>query len=252
MLACFTVFSVSTEEFAAESISYSNRSSYPISVEPFLTAGIALGDIDGDGDMDMVEANGRHWPQANYVYFNAQNRGLTKRIQLGAHEFTGYTVRLADMDGDGDLDVVQASDKQQNQIYFNDGMGRFGPANFFGSIQSNTRSIEIADLNGDEALDILEVCRGTPNQIFVNDGAGRFPGMPRSEPSLPVEFGDLSDRTLSLRVADMNDDGKVDLVLANRDGQQNKILLGLGDLRFGSAINFGSGEDDTAGWWSLI
>ena len=141
----------------------------------------------------------------------------------------------------------QASDKQQNQIFFNDGAGQFGPAHLFGDIKSNTRSIEVADINGDGALDILEVCRGTPNQLFINDGAGRFPGMEQSARVVPVTFGDLSDRTLSVKVADMNDDGLLDLILANRDGGQNKILLGRGHLQFGSAISFGSGKDDTRG-----
>jgi hypothetical protein len=45
----------------------------------------------------------------------------------------------------------------------------------------------------------------------------------------------------------MNDDGQVDLILANRDGGQNKILLVRGHLKFGPAIPFGSGEDDTRG-----
>jgi len=156
----------------AQEIVYSNHKSYPISLEPFLTAGIALGDIDGDGDMDMVEANGRHWPQANYVYLNADNRRLASRYQLEALERTAYTVKLADMNGDGHLDIVQASDKQQNQIFFGDGVGGFGAAHLFGSVESNTRSITLADLNGDTALDILEVCRGTPNQIFLNDVPG--------------------------------------------------------------------------------
>jgi len=35
-------------------------------------------------------------------------------------ERTSYAVKLADMDGDGDLDIVQASDKLENQIYFNE------------------------------------------------------------------------------------------------------------------------------------
>ena len=221
-------------------IYYSNRASYPISVEPFITAGIAIGDIDGDGDLDMIEANGRHWPQASYVYFNADNRGLSRRTQLGEHERTGYTVMLADLDSDGDLDVVQASDRQENQVFFNDGEGQYGPAHLFGSVDSNTRSIEIADLNGDGALDILEVCRGTANLIFLNDSEGHFD-------SPAIAFGDLSDRTLSVRAADMNDDGYVDLVLANRDQQQNKILLGDGNMRFQTAIPFGSGMDDTRG-----
>ena len=230
---------------AQESI-YSNKASYPISMEPFLTAGVALGDIDGDGDLDMIEANGRHWPQANYVYFNADNRRLSARYQLEPMERTSYRVRLADLDGDGDLDIIQASDKMRNQIHLNDGKGKFGPALFFGSVASNTRSIAVADINQDGAPDILEVSRGTQNLIFLNDGAGSFPTMAGDDRE-PLSFGAVEDRTLNVAVADMNGDGLMDLVLANRDGDANEILMGLGGMRFGRPVVFGSGSDDTRG-----
>ncbi|HIF82810.1 MAG TPA: VCBS repeat-containing protein, partial [Candidatus Marinimicrobia bacterium] len=48
-------------------------------------------------------------------------------------------------------------------------------------------------------------------------------------------------------VADMNGDGLMDLVMANRDGDANEILMGLGGMRFGRPVVFGSGSDDTRG-----
>ena len=97
---------------------YSERGSYAISSDENITAGVALGDIDGDGDLDLIESNGRHWAHASFVYFNAANRGFTKRIQLGDFQTTGYRVELMDMDGDGDLDVVMAADRLPNKLYF--------------------------------------------------------------------------------------------------------------------------------------
>lgn len=133
---------------------FSDRRAYPVAAEDFRTAGVALGDVDGDGDLDLVEANGRHWAQPNYVYYNSDGR-FTARVKLGALEVTSYTVDLADIDGDGDLDIVSASDRHANQVHLNDGKGHFGAPIWFGDSASATRSITVADVNGDGKPDIV-------------------------------------------------------------------------------------------------
>ncbi len=220
-------------------ITYSNRASYPVSVEPFFTAGVAIGDVDGDGDSDLLEGNGRPWAQSNYIYFNAENRGLTSRVRLGDIDTTTYITKLADMDNDGDLDAIIAADKYPNSIYLNDGKGNFDQGHEFGTVQSNTRGLTVADINGDGFMDILEISRGSANYIFLNDGKGGL--------KLATTFGTQKDSTLSVAVADIDRDGKRDLVLANRDGNPNMILRQTSDLVFEEWAEFGSGQDDTRG-----
>ncbi|MEQ9230370.1 MAG: hypothetical protein RIF46_06775, partial [Cyclobacteriaceae bacterium] len=41
-----------------------------LGLEKNLTASVSAGDIDDDGDVDVIVANGRHWPEQNRVYFN--------------------------------------------------------------------------------------------------------------------------------------------------------------------------------------
>ena len=66
---------------------------------------ITLGDIDGDGDLDMVVAN---YNQANKVYTNNGSGSFEDSTQtLGSRNSMDIT--LGDIDGDGDLDMVVAN-----------------------------------------------------------------------------------------------------------------------------------------------
>lgn len=200
------------------------------------SASVRLGDIDGDGDLDAVVANGRHWPQQNIVCINGGRANFTVIRNLGDELATSYATELADLDGDGDLDIAVGNDRAPNKIFLNDGSGHFMPHTTFGEV-TNIRSLTLADINGDGHVDILANSRGTQNKIYYNDGSARF--------GAEQPFGNDNDSTIAVAVADMNGDGHQDLVLANRDGQQNYVLLNDGKNRFSDRVPFGTGSDET-------
>ena len=75
------------------------------------SANVNLGDIDGDGDVDIVLAKGRHWPLPEVVLVNDGRGGFAERRSVGDVEDRTYTAALADLDGDGDLDLVVGNDR---------------------------------------------------------------------------------------------------------------------------------------------
>ncbi|MGB1816570.1 MAG: FG-GAP repeat domain-containing protein [Rubripirellula sp.] len=201
-----------------------------------LTASVRLGDFDGDGDLDVAAANGRHWPQQNYLLFNQVRGRFNVQRRLGTDLRTTYATEVADLDGDGDLDIAVGNDMAPCQVMLNDGQGHFVPGASLGEL-SSVRSLTLADLDGDGDVDILATSRGRPNRIFLNDGAAGFGSQ--------KIFGGPSDSTISVAVADLNQDGHNDLVLANRDGQQSYALLNDGKLGFKTRVYFGDKHDET-------
>ena len=194
------------------------------------SASVRMGDLDGDNDLDVVVANGRHWPQQNFAFLN-QGRAQFKVMRpIGVDRSTSYACELADLDGDGDLDVAVGNDMAPCQIFLNDGKANFTLHENFGG-SSSVRSLTIADMDGDSDQDILLTRRGRANQIYLNDGHAKF--------EKAVEFGTKSDSTIDVGVGDVDADGDTDLVLANRDGQPNTWLLNDGSLKFDEIKPFG-------------
>ena len=202
-----------------------------------LTASISLGDVNGDGALDVVVANGRHWPGQNRIYLNDGRAAFTLSRPLGDEQAGSYAVPLADLDGDGDLDIAVGNDRTRNLVFLNDGSGRFEPGATFGT-PSSTRSLTLADLDGDGRMDILVVNRGRRNFIFFGDGSGAFgDGVP---------FGSGDDSTIDVVAADLDGDGDPDLVLANRDGGANTIHWNDAGS-FARVTAYGTGSDETRG-----
>ena len=202
-----------------------------------LTASVSLGDVNGDGALDVVVANGRHWPGQNRIFLNDGRAAFTLARRLGDEEAGTYAVPLADFDGDGDLDVAVGNDRTRNLVFLNDGSGRFEAGATFGT-PSSTRSLTLADLNGDGHMDILVVNRGRQNFIFHGDGAGAF--------GAGTPFGAGDDSTIDVAAADLDSDGALDLVLANRDGGANAIHWNDAGS-FERVSGYGTGSDETRG-----
>ena len=114
-----------------------------------------MGDLDGDGDLDIVLAKGRHDPLIDRVLLN-NGKGRFVAKNLGPDADRTYTAALTDADGDGDLDVLTSNDTPDRKLVFlNDGKGRFTVAGTWGVATWSTRNAAVADMNGDGRADVI-------------------------------------------------------------------------------------------------
>ncbi|HEX9582436.1 MAG TPA: VCBS repeat-containing protein [Gemmatimonadales bacterium] len=204
------------------------------------TPGIALGDVNGDGRLDLVFGNGRHMPQPNLLYINGSPVDLFFPPRPLGSSAT-YAVVLGDLNRDGHLDLVEGNDfGYPKVVWMNDGRGNFATRFAFGPAD-RTRDLAVGDLTGDGFADIVVanfvVLPGDASRVYVNDGRAGFSDV------RPLAVGDADAAAVAL--GDVNGDSWRDIVLGNLRGSSNYLYLNDGKGHFGTPVQFGPREDDT-------
>jgi hypothetical protein len=176
----------------------------------------AAADADGDGDLDLALAMEF---QPNVLLLNDGSGAFadgSDRLPRTVHD--SEDVAFADFDGDGDLDLAFVSeDDRTDELYLNDGAGRFTDASSRLSTHDVSNALAVLDLDADGAPDLLIGSVGT-DRVLVNDGRGRF----RDETAARwPQDGD--SRTQDLELVDVDGDGDLDVAVGNEG--QNQLYL---------------------------
>jgi hypothetical protein len=234
----------------------------------YRTTYVAVADLNGDGKPDLVVASqcasygSKHDPCSGAgtvsILLGNGDGSFQQPVSYSSGAYEAACVSVADVNNDGTPDVVvanQCSSYVNNAcgngsgtvaVLLGNGDGTLQTAVTYSSAGYLADSVAVADVNGDGKPDLVvanqcvsyidDVCSGSGTLgVLLGNGDGTF-----QSATTYVSGGDLAG---SVAVADVNGDGKLDLVVVNQfQSSTVGVLLGNGDGTFQSPLTYKTGD----------
>jgi hypothetical protein len=200
---------------------------------------VALGDFNADGHQDVAVANGTNAFEIS-ILLGLGNGALAPKIVVDTNG--GYDHRqisTGDFDRDGRLDLA-VTDRGGNKVdlFRGRGDGRFDRTGSVGA-GAGTACTVLGDFTGDGVADLAVVGSGIQDvapygdlRVLPGTGTGSF---------APAERGDAGASPNAIVAADMNGDGRPDLVTANTASNDVSVLINRGSGAFDPAARYPAG-----------
>jgi hypothetical protein len=213
---------------------------YPVGFSTFVQ-GVAVADVNGDGRPDLVTAN--HDSTEVGVLLGQASGGFAAITTYSTNSSFPYTynpptaVAVADVNGDGRADIIASNDGNTAGVLLGQAGGGFAAVNIYptGPVGNSSQGLAIADVNVDGRLDIVSNNSYTNTVgVLLGQASGGF------APVITYQTGPTSV-PVGVAVADVNGDGRPDLVTANHGNNTVGVLLGQAGGGFAPAITYPTG-----------
>jgi hypothetical protein len=185
---------------------------------------VASGDLNNDGWADITVINYRSNNVGIFLNFGNGIFTIQKTYSTGSGS-RPYGIAVGDLNGDGRLDIVVSNTLANNiGVFLGYGTGNLSSQMTFSTGNGSfPLSIAIADFNNDSQVDIVVTNYKTDNVgVFIGYGNGSFP-------SQKVYSTGTNSNPYAVAVGDLNNDGRLDIAVANFGSSNAAVLLGYGD-----------------------